>query len=313
MLVWGGQDGSGGVSPGGASYDPATDTWSPIGSSSGPYAYAESPEWTGTQALYYFSNSSLSTPYARRGRYDPIGDSWIPMSRTGGPPARPWAHTAWAGTEMIIWGGDEDRVVPTPPDGGIYNPVTDTWRAMSTLGEPPMRCGSCHVWTGTQLIVWGGSNLSGSTCTNVGGIYDYPTDTWTAMDTVGSPIARIGASAIWTGTEMVMWGGLAAGGSPLRDGGRWSPTPVSAHPSAPPTVRGRAVATLRLSPNPCADLLRVEGMSRVDAVRVVALDGRVVDARVRRIGADALDLSALPSGVYAISVGERRGTVTMIR
>ena len=48
---------------------------------------------------------------------------------------------------MIICG-------PTNP-GSRYNPVTDTWRTMSTVDAPNARNNHTVVWTGTEAIVWG--------------------------------------------------------------------------------------------------------------------------------------------------------------
>jgi hypothetical protein len=43
-----------------------------------------------------------------------------------------------------------------PPHGEAYNPATNTWTA---LPAAPLRgrAGPIAVWTGHQMIVWGGS------------------------------------------------------------------------------------------------------------------------------------------------------------
>ena len=57
---------------------------------------------------------------------------------------------------MIIWGGmTYDAVSNT---GGRYNPSTDTWIATSTTNAPAARSGHTAVWTGSEMIVWGGSD-----------------------------------------------------------------------------------------------------------------------------------------------------------
>jgi hypothetical protein len=64
------------------------------------------------------------------------------------------------------------------------------------------------------MIVWGGSE-SGS-IGNAGGRYDPATDTWVATSTgAGVPSPRLYHTAVWTDTEMIVWGGFvfsAAGG-----------------------------------------------------------------------------------------------------
>jgi len=42
---------------------------------------------------------------------------------------------------------------------------------------------------------------------NTGGRYDPGTDSWTATNTTNAPSARALHTAIWTGSEMIVWGG----------------------------------------------------------------------------------------------------------
>ena len=50
-------------------------------------------------------NGTLNTG----GRYDPGTDSWIATSTTAAPVAR-WFHTAvLSGSEMIVWGGEDNN------------------------------------------------------------------------------------------------------------------------------------------------------------------------------------------------------------
>jgi hypothetical protein len=50
------------------------------------------------------------------------------------------------------------------------------------------------------------------------------TDTWVATTTTQAPVGRFEHSAVWTGSEMIVWGGFDyAGYSPLKSGGRYNP------------------------------------------------------------------------------------------
>ena len=40
--------------------------------------------------------------------------------------------------------------------GGRYDPATDSWRPTSTQNAPSARSGPTAVWTGSEMIVWGG-------------------------------------------------------------------------------------------------------------------------------------------------------------
>ena len=44
--------------------------------------------------------------------------------------------------------------------GGRYNPSTDSWTATSTTGAPAARTYHTAVWTGSEMIVWGGADGS---------------------------------------------------------------------------------------------------------------------------------------------------------
>src|SRR5436190_18217183 len=101
------------------------------------------------------------------------------------------------------------------PNGCIDN----TWTATSTLNAPNGREFHTAVWTGTEMIVWGGYNGS---ALNTGGRYNPSTDSWTATSTTNAPSARSNHTAVWTGTEMIVWGG-ADGMTYFNTGGRYNP------------------------------------------------------------------------------------------
>ena len=81
----------------------------------------------------------------------------------------------------------------------------DTWAATSTANAPSARDDHTAVWTGSEMIVWGGV----MTCSylNTGGRYNPSTDSWTATSTTNAPAGRDDHTAVWTGSEMIVWGG----------------------------------------------------------------------------------------------------------
>ena len=108
----------------------------------------------------------------------------------------------------------------------------DTWTPTKTIPDP--RYYHTAIWTGTEMIVWGGSNLVGNPF-DTGGRYNPATDTWTPTSVTGAPSPRDHHSAVWTGSEMMIWGGTTNG-----PGGRYNPstdswTPISS--SNAPSVR----------------------------------------------------------------------------
>ena len=64
------------------------------------------------------------------------------------------------------------------------------------------------VWTGSEMIVWGGYGCDGNCVSNTGGRYNPSTDSWTATSTTNAPEGAIYHTAVWTGTEMIVWGGF---------------------------------------------------------------------------------------------------------
>jgi len=130
----------------------------------------------------------------------------------------------------------------TAPDVGIGNQGGTHWTELSPSGL----CGrydAASVWTGTQMIVWGGENCAGAACPTFraphladGAVYTPQADAW--RRTASSPLsARAPAATVWTGTEMVVWGGVHAEGF-LADGAAYDPA----------RDRWRAIASGPLSP-----------------------------------------------------------------
>ncbi|MFT4588100.1 MAG: hypothetical protein ACI8QF_002200, partial [Limisphaerales bacterium] len=62
-------------------------------------------------------------------------------------------------------------------------------------------------WTGEEMVVYGGNSLAGPSA--AAAAYNPETDSWRALTSEGSPEPRSGARAIWTGTEMLVFGGIA--------------------------------------------------------------------------------------------------------
>jgi hypothetical protein len=101
--------------------------------------------------------------------------------------------------------------------------TNDTWYPI-TRKVPGARAGMAAVWTGSEMIVWGGA--SGGGVLGDGGRYRPDTDTWIGMSSTGAiPSARAGATAVWTGTEMIVWGGYVDPADPtgVNTGGRYNP------------------------------------------------------------------------------------------
>jgi acyl-CoA synthetase (AMP-forming)/AMP-acid ligase II len=76
-----------------------------------------------------------------------------------------------------------------------------------------------------EVLVWGGG--PGMPADSSGARYRLADDTWVPMTEVGAPSARLGAITVWTGSEMIVWGGFGrgpgGGSDALADGARYRP------------------------------------------------------------------------------------------
>ena len=123
---------------------------------------------------------------------------------------------AWTSREVLVWGGAEcqgacaGQGIRPHADGAAYDPRTDTWRS---LPPSPLsaRSGSLAVWSGKELIVWGG--MVGDRFLEDGAAFDPDGNRWRSL--APSPLAgRFGAPpgtvaqvpGVWTGKEMLVWG-----------------------------------------------------------------------------------------------------------
>jgi hypothetical protein len=130
-------------------------------------------------------------------------------------------HTMSVATTL----GQVVYTLPEIADAGDPPCIDDTWTAATTANAPLARLGHTAVWTGTEMIVWGGVG-GGDVYLNTGGRYNPITDSWTATSTTNAPEARAWHTAVWTGTEMILWGGFSGFGGfhYFNTGGRYNPT-----------------------------------------------------------------------------------------
>jgi N-acetylneuraminic acid mutarotase len=229
MVLWGGTQGTNQPFADGARYDPATDAWSPTAAGAAPRERDDhAAVWTGREMLVWGGNSYSEDDFKLDdgGRYDPRNDTWraLPSARLT---PRDDPRAVWTGTEMIVWGG-RDAGGHTG-DGARYDPARDRWRRVATAGAPAPREDHIALWTGREMLIWGGWN-GGDAARNYaldGARYDPATDRWRPMASAGAPPPREDHTAIWTGREMIVWGGVVRDGRTrhqLASGGRYDPT-----------------------------------------------------------------------------------------
>src|SRR5438067_141904 len=149
---------------------------------------------------------------------DPVAAGVSPAQPTRLPPQKLIAPVTMAAVSanyaLPAISGQSDNWTPS----GLC--TDDTWTATSLPNAPAARSQHTAVWTGTEMIIWGGTP-GGVRYLNTGGRYNPNTDSWTATSTTNAPAGRFGHTAVLTDSEMIVWGGF--GGFPLNTGGRYDP------------------------------------------------------------------------------------------
>ncbi len=239
MIVWGGGAEHHFHDDGGI-YNPFNDKWRPVSQKNAPSGrWGHAAVWTGTEMIIWGGRNSFSpTQHKKDGaRYNPATDSWVAMSLEGAPEPRSQMAAVWTGRELIVWGGWGDGGVCSPT-GGRYNPKTDTWTPLPTENVPEARMEPAFVWTGQEMIVWGGLLQGEKNTSDTGARYNPEKNIWTPLPAKGTHDSARGHQAVWTGTEMIVWGGGHLDGDGpainvgLTTGARYNPKTDSWHPMA---------------------------------------------------------------------------------
>lgn len=225
MFVWGGLVNTTVLKDGGI-YNPASNSWM-VSAAAGALGmrYGHTAVWTGDKALVWGGGDLFD--WLNDGKFfDPSTNAWSGgTSNTMAPDFRE-AHTAlWTGNSMIVWGGWNGG--PFLNDGGIFEPNASngTWTATSTASAPSPRRDHVAVWTGNSMIVWGGCGED--SCGKQygdGGVFtpNASGGEWISIPEQPALSPRRNHSAVWTGSEMIVWGGRV-GSSPTNSGAYTTP------------------------------------------------------------------------------------------
>lgn len=256
MLIYGGTSAAG-LERSGSRYNPISNVWTAVNSANSPTAHDSAVAvWTGTEMIVY-GGSGSDGDISGGAYYNPLNDSWTPIA-SGGPVGRSNQLAVWSGSEMIVWGGSSLASGGTFfADGARYNRAANSWTAMSTTNVPAARAFATAVWTGSEMIVWGGNGTSSDL--NTGARYDPVKDTWIAVSTTNAPTGRHGHSAVWDGKNMVIWGGIRGSGY-LNTGARYDPA-LNTWTALPPNNAAAAGRTEHTAIAAGSDMLIFGGRS----------------------------------------------------
>jgi hypothetical protein len=138
---------------------------------------------------------------------------------------------------MVVWGGESAGVATAT--GARYDPTGDSWSPTAVGTDcPAARSRHTAVWSGSEMIVWGGSYRDPAEhLLGTGGRYEPASDAWSPVaSSEASPSARDGHTAVWSGSEMIVWGGRDAAAS-LATGARYCAAACSSPaPSGSPAL-----------------------------------------------------------------------------
>jgi hypothetical protein len=163
--------------------------------------------------------------------FDLLHGRWRPLSPAPEPGV--YARAVWTGREVVF--------VAQPQEGGrlvaqSYEPATDTW---TSLPRPALHSATALVWTGTHVFAWSeGSRARPRVWKGVA--LGRASDAWEPV--APAPLALNLTSAMWTGTEVILFGSLL-------DGRNWPETKRSVGVAySPATDSWRRLAPSQLSP-----------------------------------------------------------------
>lgn len=189
-------------------FDSATGEATPAAPSGFEWRAAHTIVWTGRQVLIIAGSNNRSSwqhwrtyePSPAWLTYDPAADTWGELI-VGPQPSE--VELSSSG----VWTGSEVLFAHESISGLALDPDQGTWRTLAA-GPLSPRQEPSRVWTGRELVVWGGCDnaveCSGSTSQERfrdGAIYKPSSDTWRTMAPSPLPEGAVTA-AVWAGAEV---------------------------------------------------------------------------------------------------------------
>jgi N-acetylneuraminic acid mutarotase len=218
FVVWGGASAEAGESPpplaDGATYDPSGNQWTKM--SAGPLGGRIAPLGAARAGAALLSwgpgaeQNGKRVPASDSALYDPAERRWSPAAAVPPPPRQTWCLDAGG-----CVGVDTGSRVVFAGQGLAWDPSADRWSTIAAgpFGDPYLE-GKAQAWTGSRVMLWGGGatdspgDVPPAKVTPGGSAYDPVADRWEPLPAAPlTPRAR--AVSVWTGRELIVWGGEA--------------------------------------------------------------------------------------------------------
>src|SRR5262249_12469810 len=101
-------------------------------------------------------------------------------------PSQPWVANTETQVPVTMAAVSTTYMLPAISSPSV-NCTDNTWTPTSPTGAPNARIEHTAIWTGAEMIVWGGYNGS---YLNTGGRYNPTTDSWVALPPTNAPAGR---------------------------------------------------------------------------------------------------------------------------
>ena len=144
--------------------------------------------------------------------YDLVRKSWTLLKAPLAAKPR-YNHTSvWSGKELIIFSGilQNADMRSLKSSGLIFRPKAG-WQDFSSESVPE-REGHKAIWTGNEMLVYGGKSRYMQVLLGDVSFFDPATTTWrvTSASNDRALDGRIAAGVAWTGDRLLVWGGLVS-------------------------------------------------------------------------------------------------------
>jgi hypothetical protein len=90
-------------------------------------------------------------------------------------------------------------------DGAAYDPEADRWRPVAKAGAPAGRMDAAAVWTGSEVLIFGGKTSDGAEDACEGAAYDPVSDHWRSVVAPGC-LSRGSLRAAWAPKGLLIVG-----------------------------------------------------------------------------------------------------------
>ncbi|MFT3680179.1 MAG: kelch repeat-containing protein [Ferruginibacter sp.] len=208
VIIWGGSNGSGTALGDGAVYNPATGNWAAMAASPLAARWGHTATWTGNRMIIW-GGTNGTTIFNDGAAYDPVTNTWTSIAaETLTSPT--YNHTAiFTGTEIIVFGGRNQY--GTTFSCCRYNITGDAWSLAATSPGASATSFTSEnhsaVWTGTEMIIAGGSNSFASLGLTIVRAYNPATDSWRLFNPFPGYNPKISPAVGWLNNQFVVQAG----------------------------------------------------------------------------------------------------------